>query len=146
MRRRLEVFFSVFLFVFTSQGAVAEEKPKEITWADLRTLNLTAKLVPPNLEKLIGKKIKIGGFAVPVETQSKTMEFLFVPDALACIHVPPPPPNMMIRVLAKKEILMSELTSGPLWLEGELGPFNVKSQYGEPAITVFDGSISPYKK
>jgi hypothetical protein len=126
--------------------AAEKDKVTEIAWGDLRLLNLTTKLVPPELEKLIGQKVKIGGYAVPVETQAKTMEFLFVPDALACIQVPPPPPNLMIKALAEKELLMSELTSGPLWLEGELGPFNLKSQYGEPAITIFAAHISPYKK
>lgn len=31
-------------------------------------------------------------------------------------------------------------------LTTKLDPFNMKSQYGEPAVTIFAAHISPYKK
>ena len=52
---------------------------------------------------LVGKKIRIDGFMVPLEFdygEALTVEeFVLVPDAGMCIHVPPPPPNQMIFVI-----------------------------------------------
>lgn len=59
-------------------------------------------------EELIGKKIIIDGFMVPINIdygEALTVEeFILVPDAGMCYHVPPPPPNQMIFIkLNKKE-------------------------------------------
>ena len=47
-------------------------------------------------------KIRIDGFMVPLDFdygEALTVEeFVLVPDAGMCIHVPPPPPNQMVLV------------------------------------------------
>ena len=57
-------------------------------------------------DKLLGKKIQIDGFMVPLDFdygEALTVEeFVLVPDAGMCIHVPPPPPNQMIYVKLRK--------------------------------------------
>ena len=57
-------------------------------------------------DAIVGKKIKIDGFMVPLDFdygEALTVEeFVLVPDAGMCIHVPPPPPNQMIFVKLKK--------------------------------------------
>ena len=57
-------------------------------------------------KEIIGKKIRIDGFMVPLDFdygEALTVEeFVLVPDAGMCIHVPPPPPNQMIFIKLKK--------------------------------------------
>ena len=54
---------------------------------------------------VIGKRIRIDGFMVPLDFdygEALTVEeFVLVPDAGMCIHVPPPPPNQMILIKLK---------------------------------------------
>ncbi len=57
-------------------------------------------------EEVLGKKIRIDGFMVPLDFDYgealTVQEFVLVPDAGMCIHVPPPPPNQMIFVKLSK--------------------------------------------
>ncbi len=57
-------------------------------------------------KNLIGTKVRIDGFMVPLDVdygEALTVEqFVLVPDAGMCMHVPPPPPNQMILVHLKK--------------------------------------------
>ncbi len=53
----------------------------------------------PVIEEYAGKRVRLEGFVVPLETQGKKIsEFLLVPYFGACIHVPPPPANQTIYV------------------------------------------------
>jgi hypothetical protein len=73
-----------------------------VTWADLNKLNYKTGEMPESLRQLIGKSVKIPGFAVPLEGDGGfdyIKEFLLVPTFGACIHVPPPPPNQVIQVI-----------------------------------------------
>ena len=54
--------------------------------------------VEPTLD---GAQIRIAGFMVPLESaKGEVSEFLLVPYFGACIHVPPPPANQIIDVVA----------------------------------------------
>ena len=51
--------------------------------------------------ELDGERVRIRGFAVPVAFDgAKVKEFLLVPYAGACIHVPPPPANQIVLIEA----------------------------------------------
>ncbi|MFA6195562.1 MAG: DUF3299 domain-containing protein [Sulfurimonas sp.] len=51
-----------------------------------------------------GKKVKLEGYLVPVDTDGKKVnKFLFFPNQAACIHVPASPANQTIFVTTKKE-------------------------------------------
>ena len=70
--------------------------------------------------ELHDKKIKIAGFAVPLEMDDKNVsEFLFAPYFGACIHVPPPPLNQMIYVKTSEGIPIERL-SDIVYLTGVL--------------------------
>ena len=77
----------------------------------------------PNCLSNIGKKIQIDGFMVPLEFdygEGLTVEeFVLVPDAGMCIHVPPPPPNQMIFVKLKKPEKVRFMYQ-PILIEGVL--------------------------
>lgn len=58
-----------------------------------------------------GRRVSLDGFVVPLESddEGRVRELLFVPFYGACIHVPPPPPNQIIRVVLAKPIKVPEL-------------------------------------
>ncbi len=48
---------------------------------------------------LNGTKARMSGYMLPLETSgSGVTEFILVPYAGACVHVPPPPPNQLVFV------------------------------------------------
>ncbi|CAM3044740.1 DUF3299 domain-containing protein [Vibrio rarus] len=66
-----------------------------------------------------GKKVRIPGFLVPVEFSAPLVatEFLLVPVAGACIHMPPPPANQIVRISYPKGYKV-ETVQYPVWVEG----------------------------
>ncbi|RAP24692.1 hypothetical protein DID73_01025 [Candidatus Marinamargulisbacteria bacterium SCGC AG-343-K17] len=78
-----------------------------VTWDMLSSMNYETGTMPPNLKKLNHQPIQASGFIVPLEMDEyadEVKEFLLVPDPLACIHVPPPPPNQIIHVVMNEKI------------------------------------------
>ncbi len=66
-----------------------------------------------------GKSVRIPGFLVPIEFSAPLVatEFLLVPTAGACIHMPPPPANQIVRV-SYPEGYKVETVQYPVWVEG----------------------------
>ena len=88
-------------YSFVPETGVTEEM-----WEDeifLKKVEEAGLLINNNI---LGKKIRIDGFMVPLDFdygEALTVEeFVLVPDAGMCIHVPPPPPNQMIFIKLKK--------------------------------------------
>jgi hypothetical protein len=62
-----------------------------------------ADLPPRVIPGLNGKRVRIGGYVVPLDFESTSVkEFLLVPFVGACIHVPPPPANQIVYVKSAK--------------------------------------------
>ncbi len=102
----MKKIFLVFLFfsLLNNSSLVfgLNLETKLVTWADLNKLNYKTGEMPESLRQLIGKSVKIPGFAVPLEGDGGfdyIKEFLLVPTFGACIHVPPPPTNQVIQVI-----------------------------------------------
>jgi hypothetical protein len=75
-------------------------------------------------EDLIGEMVRIPGFVVPLEFRDqKAVEFLLVPTAGACIHIPPPPANQIVHV-RYPEGLKFEGFSNPVWVSGQIAAEN----------------------
>lgn len=73
----------------------------------------------PGEPSLNNKKIKIAGFAVPIEENNGAVsEFLLVPYFGACVHSPPPPANQIIHVIAKTPTKIKMMDT--LWVSGTL--------------------------
>lgn len=74
----------------------------------------------PVVEALDDTLIAIEGWLVPLEWDKDALkEFLFVPWFGACIHVPPPPPNQIIRVTLEQGVPEREMFE-PQKLTGRL--------------------------
>ena len=90
-----------FAYSFIPDEGVSDEM-----WEDEDFLKKVEKAGLMINKEIIGKKIRIDGFMVPLDFdygEALTVEeFVLVPDAGMCIHVPPPPPNQMIFIKLKK--------------------------------------------
>ena len=99
---------------------------------------------------LNNKKIKIAGFAVPLEMDNKNVrEFLFAPYFGACIHVPPPPLNQMIYVKTSQGFPIEALND-VVYLIGvlktnsvNLDMFEIGYQMTAEKIENYDADFSP---
>lgn len=92
----------------------------EMSWRHFRDFDQKKKRPGKILGTAINQKIKIKGFMIPLDYESKSIkEFLLVPYVPSCSHVPPPPQNMIIAVKAasKKGFPLSYY---PVEVEGKL--------------------------
>jgi hypothetical protein len=90
---------------FTQTGSEPPPPPTidDRRWMSERRLQPGSSAAPAVVSDLDGKKIRIGGYVVPLDFEATTVkEFLLVPYVGACIHVPPPPPNQIIYVKTAK--------------------------------------------
>ena len=86
---------------------------------------------------LNGKTIRIGGYPVPLESDSQGRSSLFflVPYPGACIHVPPPPPNQIMLVRYPEGIALEDIYA-PLWVEGVLKIETVSNDLADAAYAL----------
>lgn len=126
----------------------ADNAPATVGWNTLKTLTdagAAAKTAP--VWQLNGKKISIPGFMVPLEDDAQQVsEFLLVPYAGACIHVPPPPPNQMVYVKLVHNGSVKMSFTDPIVVTGVLKISNVKSPYGDVSYSIDGESVKPYQE
>jgi len=102
----------------------------QIDWKMLQQFDHNTGKGPDELMALDGKYVKMPGFVVPLsDNYSELQEFLLVPNAQACIHVPPPPPNLIVTVKLR-EALPSDQTTNPAWVYGRFKIETTNSEYG----------------
>jgi hypothetical protein len=109
---RLALFAAL---VASPQWALASGKFNQMTWSELyRIAALKGHAMPEKSTAMVS----LQGFMVPLEdAQVRGREFLLVPMPMACIHVPPPPPDQVVHV----ELPTGESTPvrfGPLTVRG----------------------------
>lgn len=95
--------------------------------------------------ELDGKKIRIPGFVVPVETDGggRLKTFFLVPYFGACIHVPPPPANQIIYGRLEKPIEMVNIWDA-FYMEGTLQIEEISNETADSAYTMAVDSLKPY--
>ena len=115
----------------------------EIDWRLLQGLDYVTGAAPKELQSLDGKMVKIPGFMVPLEDNSKLVtQFLLVPSPQACIHVPPPPPNQMLLINFKEG---TDVLYGPIWVHGVLRIAPKRTMFGEASFEVEATLTEPYE-
>ena len=84
-------------FDFVPEGGVTDEM-----WSDPDFLLAVEKAGLATVNELNGINIRLTGFMVPLDVdfgEAETVsEFVLVPSAGMCMHVPPPPPNQMLLI------------------------------------------------
>ena len=90
----------------------------ELSWNMLYKYDYQNNKGPDDLMAMDGQLVKIPGYIVPLSSDySKLEEFLLVPDGQSCVHVPPPPPNLIVTVNLREAVPMDEV-SNPSWIYG----------------------------
>ncbi|MDH5446589.1 MAG: DUF3299 domain-containing protein [Gammaproteobacteria bacterium] len=119
--------------------------------ADPRILALRKKLaemerLAPTNKRLDGKRIKLPGFALPLETDGKTVsEFLLLPYHGACIHVPPPPANQIVLVKLKKGTKVVKENFDTVLVTGIMRIEKNKSEVAESGYTLTAEKVEAYQ-
>ncbi len=132
------------IFKKSGGGSGDSNQVTEVKWKELRKLDFKTGDMPGELREKLHSKIKLPGFAVPLGSDFKEVkEFILVPNQGMCIHVPPPPPNLMIFVELKQPKSLKEL-QGPIWVEGMMKLETVKNNYGSAAWKLRAQDIKAY--
>ena len=94
-----------------------------------------------------GKRIRLGGYPVPLEADAKGRSTLFflVPYPGACIHVPPPPPNQLVLVRYPKGLKLDDIYT-PLWVTGTLKVEQVSNDLADAAYALEAGNVRVVKE
>ena len=83
----------------SGQAPLNLEHYKPLEWRVLRGLDTKTGDANAAVKALEGGSIKISGFMVPFDDdEERVTQFLLVPVAGMCIHLPPPPANQIILV------------------------------------------------
>jgi hypothetical protein len=136
---------SMFVIIFSSLALFAAPSPValKVTWSTLKTLNSLQASSPAR--DLNNKLVSVPGFMVPLEDDAdQVTEFLLVPFAGACIHVPPPPPNQMIYVKLSRNQKAKMSFTEPIVVVGQLHVATVQSPYGNVSFNMDGDSVQPY--
>lgn len=122
----------------------AAPPPQPVGWSTLKMLTSSTPENSP-VRQLNGKRVSIPGFMVPLEDDAQEVtEFLLVPYAGACIHVPPPPPNQMVYVQLTHGGKAKMSFTEPIVVTGTLKISNVKSPYGDVSYNLDGETVKPY--
>jgi uncharacterized protein len=132
------------IFSTTLLFAAPAPTSQTITWSTLKTLD--ARPTSP-ARSLNNQNITIPGFMVPLEDDADMVtEFLLVPFAGACIHVPPPPPNQMIYVKLTRGQKAKYPYTEPIVVTGHLHVSTVQSPYGDVSFNMDGDTVKPYEQ
>lgn len=93
------------------------------------------------------KPVRIPGYVVPFDFQAKgeLKEFLLVPYFGACLHTPPPPPNLIVYVSATPAVKIKDIW-GPVWVEGVFLSKRHDSNLADAAYSLTLTKIEPYER
>ncbi|MDO2949712.1 DUF3299 domain-containing protein [Aeromonas simiae] len=98
--------------------------------------------VVPTLD---GQSVRLPGFVVPLEGDSKTITaFLLVPYFGACIHVPPPPTNQVVYVRFPKGAPVDDLWDA-IWVKGTMKVVSSNHQMANASYAIEAVDVVPYE-
>jgi hypothetical protein len=139
MKHLALILFSALLFA-ENAGVV-----QNVSWSTLKTLNSAQPNSPASA--LNNKNVAIPGFMVPLEDDAdEVTEFILVPFAGACIHVPPPPPNQMIYVKLTRNQKAKMSFTEPIIVTGHLHVTTVQSPYGDISFNMDGDAVRRYEQ
>ena len=99
----------------------------------------------PVVKSFTGQRVRLPGFAIPLETDTKTAKsFILVPYYGACIHVPPPPSNHIVLVNAPFGAHIEEAFD-TVMVEGTLTAGAITTDTAHAGYTMTAISVEPYK-
>lgn len=136
-------------FAFGALAIHAANSSVTVNWQTLQTLDDSIPLAKQKsaAQQLDGKVVSIPGFMVPLEDDAdQVTEFLLVPYAGACIHVPPPPPNQIVYVKMSSNSKVKVTFTDPIMVTGQLKISTVQSPYGDVSYDLMGQTVKPYQQ
>lgn len=95
------------------------------------------------VESLDGKRVQLGGYVVPLDLESRSVkELLLVPFVGACIHVPPPPSNQVVHVVARRAFEIRDLFD-PVWVTGTLSTVSSTTELADAGYRLDAELVEP---
>ncbi|MBE1282212.1 MAG: DUF3299 domain-containing protein [Rhodobacteraceae bacterium] len=95
-------------------------------------------------DKYNGQLVRIPGYLVPLEYDGQNVtSALLVPYVGACIHVPPPPPNQLIFVIAETPY-NTDTIFDPVNVTGLFETTATNTELAEVGYTLIANRIEPY--
>ena len=92
-----------------------------------------------------GKKVKLAGFIAPLDVDNSSgmlKTFLLVPYFGACIHVPPPPPIMVVMVEPQEgESVHMDDSYFPIWVYGTISSEKASTELAEAGYTINNARV-----
>lgn len=130
-------------FAAVNFGSLDDSDPRAIAALEkLREAWDNAPVVPA----LNGKRVRIAGFMVPLEShEGLVSEFLLVPYFGACIHTPPPPANQIIHVLPARPYKSAQGMDA-VWISGVLETTRAGTDMGNAGYRMKAELVTPYKR
>ena len=103
-------------------------------------LDAAGKVIDPTLE---GATIELAGFMVPIEVKdSKVSQFLLVPEAGQCIHVPPPPMNQTLLVDSTDSPTKLRDLYEPVIVSGRLSVITQSFEIADSGYSLVDVTVT----
>jgi hypothetical protein len=116
-------------------GPKRESHHTPLGWNVLRGLNTRTGEISAELKKFEGGAVEIKGYMVPFYDDDRYVtEFLLVPQAGMCIHLPPPPMNQIVMVESAGTARVT--WSKPVAVSGILEVAESDSAYGKVAFRI----------
>jgi hypothetical protein len=149
MFRKIPVWVISCGLAFGTLAIYAANSSVTVNWQTLQTLDSSIPLAKQKsaAQQLDGKVVSIPGFMVPLEDDAdQVTEFLLVPYAGACIHVPPPPPNQIVYVKMSSNSKVKVTFTDPIMVTGQLKISTVESPYGDVSYDLVGQTVKPYQQ
>lgn len=141
----LIILISIIAFLFFKNQPGDKQYPI-VRWDDLVKMDYKTGDAPADLLKYKDMMVKIPGYIVPLDDDYVVLtEFLLVPNPQACIHVPPPPPHLIVQAKLKRPLPMEEVKN-PAWIYGKLEFKTMTSEYGAASYYMHVEELRPYSK
>ena len=103
-------------------------------------LDAAGRVIDPALE---GQRIELAGFMVPIEVKGQSVsQFLLVPEAGQCVHVPPPPLNQTLLVDATNAPTELRDLYEPVIVSGRLSVVTQRFEIAESGYTLIDVTVT----
>lgn len=134
----------ILYFAFGKSGSKTSGDVIELDWRKLQELDIESGKEPSWFDSTRDKLVKMPGYAVPLEDDMREIrEFLLVPDAQSCIHVPPPPPNMTVYVKMSKPMVYDSYQRA-VWITGVLSIESTKNDVANASWKLKGVKMDPY--
>jgi hypothetical protein len=103
-------------------------------------LDAAGRVIDTALE---GQRIELAGFMVPIVVKGQSVsQFLLVPEAGQCIHVPPPPLNQTLLVDATNAPTELRDLYEPVIVSGRLSVVTQRFEIAESGYTLVDVTVT----